>query len=170
MNFLTLCKTRYAVRSYQEKAVEPEKLEVILKAAQAAPTAANRQPVRLFVCQSEEALQKIRDAADIHGAPLAILVCCDKTIAWKREFDGKSSMDIDASIVTDHMMLAATDLALGSLWVCWFEPEKIRRTFQLSPNLEPVNILAIGYDKGEPLSMERHSQTRRPFTETVTFV
>ena len=49
MDFLKLVRARYSVRQYQNRPVEPEKVEQLLEAAQAAPTAANCQPVRLLV-------------------------------------------------------------------------------------------------------------------------
>ena len=58
MDFLKIAKQRYSVRSYKKQPVEKEKLDKILEAAHAAPTAANLQPVRLIVVQSEEGLGK----------------------------------------------------------------------------------------------------------------
>lgn len=75
MDFLELAKSRYSVRSYTNKKVEQEKLHKILLAAHVAPTAANFQPVRLIVVQDDEGLNKIGKAANIYGAPLAIIVC-----------------------------------------------------------------------------------------------
>ena len=81
--------------------------------------------------------------------------------------DGKKIGDIDASIVTDHMMLMAASLGLDTLWVCMFKPDAVREEFALPPHVEPVNILFIGYGAGEPASPERHDQTRKPLCETV---
>ena len=77
MDFITIAKQRMSVRDYKETKVEPEKLEQILEAAHVAPTAANLQPIRLIAVQSEEGLAKISKAANIYGAPLAIIVCAD---------------------------------------------------------------------------------------------
>ena len=52
MDFLKLVRARYSVRQYQNRPVEPEKVEQLLEAAQAAPTAANCQPVRLLVVET----------------------------------------------------------------------------------------------------------------------
>lgn len=117
MDFITIAKQRMSVRDYKETKVEPEKLEQILEAAHVAPTAANLQPIRLIAVQSEEGLAKISKAANIYGAPLAIIVCADHDKAWVRPFDQKQTGDIDASILTDHMMLQATELGLGTVWV-----------------------------------------------------
>ena len=117
MNFLEIAKSRYSVRDYTSQKVEQEKLEKILFAAHVAPTAANLQPVRLIVVQEDEGLNKIGKAANLYGAPLAIIVCSEHTKAWTRPFDRKQTVDIDASILTDHMMMEATELGLGSVWI-----------------------------------------------------
>lgn len=72
-----------------------------------APTAANHQPVRLIVVNKKEELEKIGKAANIYNAPLAIIVCSDTSRAWQRPIDGMKTTDIDATIITDHMMLAS---------------------------------------------------------------
>lgn len=169
MSFLELAKKRYSVRSYTPQKVEEEKLDKILQAAHAAPTAANLQPVRLIAVQSKEGLEKIGKAANIYGAPLAVIVCADHNKAWVRPFDKKQTADIDASILTDHMMLEAAELGLGSVWVCYFNPDIIKKEFELPGNLEPINILAIGYSNEEAADPERHSQTRIPIKELVSY-
>lgn len=169
MNFLDIVKTRYSVRKYTDKKVEAEKLDQILNAAHAAPTAANLQPVRLLVVQEEESLKKISKAANIYKAPLAIIVCADHSKEWKRPFDGKKTTDIDASILTDHMMLQATELGLGSVWICFFKPDIIKEEFQLPDSLEPINILAIGYANETPADPERHLAARIPLSQLVSY-
>lgn len=144
MELLEIAKKRHSVRKYTGKEIEQEKLDKILEAAHAAPTAANMQPVRLMVVKSKEGLEKVGKAANIYQAPAAIVVCADKTKAWKCPFDGKITTDIDASILTDHMMLEATELGLGSVWICYFNPDILKEELNLPKNLEPVNILALG--------------------------
>ena len=169
MDFIEIAKKRYSVRGYQDKKVEEEKLEKILEAAHVAPTAANLQPIRLIVVQSREGLAKIGKGANLYGAPLAVIVCADHGKAWVRPFDKKQTADIDASILTDHMMLQATELGLGSVWICYFKPDVISREFGLPDDLEPVNILAVGYSDEEAADPERHSQTRIPVEELVSY-
>lgn len=169
MDFLELAKSRYSVRSYESQKVEQEKLEKILLAAHVAPTAANLQPVRLIVVQEGKGMDKIKKAANIYGAPLAIIVCSEPAKAWTRPFDGKNVSDIDASILTDHMMMEAASLGLGSVWICYFKPDIIRQEFELTDTLEPVNILAIGYSKDEQADPERHTMQRIPLDELVYY-
>lgn len=169
MNFLEIAKKRYSVRSYTGKKVEQEKLDKILLAAHVAPTAANKQPVKLIVVQSDEGLNKIGKAADLYGAPLAIIVCCEHQKAWTRPFDKKQTVDIDASILTDHMMIEATELGLGSVWICYFKPDVIQKEFDLPDTLEPVNILAVGYSDESPADPERHATQRIPLSDLVCY-
>ena len=146
MNVLDIAKKRYSVRAYKNKPVEKEKLDKILACAHVAPTAANL----LLVVQDKERLKSIAKAGNIYNAPLAIIVCADHSNAWKRPFDNKQTTDIDAAILTDHMMLQATELGLGTVWVCFFKPDIIKQEFSLPDHLEPVNILAIGYGNDAP--------------------
>ena len=169
MDFLEIAKKRYSVRNYSDRKVEAEKLDKILQAAHVAPTAANLQPVHLIAVQGKDGLEKIGKGANIYGAPLAVIVCANHDKAWVRPFDNKQTTDIDASILTDHMMIEATELGLGSVWVCYFKPDIIRKEFNLPDNLEPVNILAIGYSNEEAADPERHSQTRIPVKELVSY-
>ena len=167
MNFLELVKKRYSVRNYNDKEISEEILNYILEAAHVAPTAANLQPVRLIVVNKKEELEKIGKAANIYNAPLAIIVCSDTSRAWQRPFDGMKTTDIDATIITDHMMLAATEQDLGSVWICYFKPDVVKEEFSLPENLELINILAIGYTDEEPQDANRHSEKRIPLSELV---
>ena len=169
MDFIELAKKRYSCRSYSEKKVEREKLDLILEAGRVAPTGKNLQPQRLIVVQEEEGLAKIATAANLYKAPLAIIICADLDGVWVRPFDNKHIAEIDTSIITDHMMLQATALGLGSVWICHFKPDVIRTEFHLPPNLEPINILAIGYGNDQPKSPSRHDEMRKPLNKTVFY-
>lgn len=169
MNFLEMAKKRYSARGYLRKPVEPEKLKTILEAGRVAPTACNNQPQRILVVQSPEGLEKLGRCYRTFNAPVALIVCADHRRSWTRSYDGKNSADIDASIVTDHMMLCATDCGLNSVWICAFNPSILREEFQIPDSLEPINILFIGYADGEPRSPERHDQMRLPLSDTVFY-
>lgn len=83
-DFLSLAESRYSVRSFTDRKVEPEKLEKILQAGRVAPTAVNNQPQIIYVLQSPEALARMGQATKyLFGAPQALLVCYDENICWK---------------------------------------------------------------------------------------
>ncbi|MGN0592594.1 MAG: nitroreductase family protein [Ruminococcus sp.] len=168
MEFSELITKRHSVRSYMQKEVEPEKRNAILEAGRIAPTAANLQPISVIVTEEKTGLAKLGKAANIYGAPLALIVCADHSTAWKRPFDGKQTTDIDASIVTDHMMLKATELGLGSVWICYFKPDVLKSEFNLPDNLEVVNILAVGYsDEAVVTAKDRKDMTEFAFFEKL---
>ncbi len=160
---------RYSVRQYEEKKVEEEKLNAILEAGRVAPSAHNSRPIKLIVVQSAEGLAKIKKTANIYEAPLVIIACGDTKAAAVRPADGRPLVDVDTSIVTDHMMLQACALGLGTCWICAFDPQSIRKEFNLPEHLEPVNLLAIGYAADKPLSPEKHDQRRKTIAELVAY-
>ena len=167
MDFLSLAKKRYACRKYTAQKVEQAKLDTILEAGRVAPTGANRQPQRLIVVRSQEGMERLARCTRDFGAPCAVIVCADTGEAWTRKYDGKTISDIDASIVTDHMMLCAASLGLDTLWICMFKPEAVREEFALPANVEPVNILLIGYGDGPAADPNRHDTLRKPLSATV---
>ena len=169
MSFLELAKKRYSVRKCENRKVEQEKLLKILEAGRVAPSGHNNQPIRLIVVQQPDGLEKLKKGANVYGAPLAIIVCGDRNEAWIRPYDDKNILDIDASIVTDHMMMQASDLGLGTVWVCYFDPVAVKREFNIPDSVEPINILAVGYAAGEPTSPERHNQARKSLQEIVSY-
>ena len=145
MTFADLTNERYSSRSYTDEPVSDEDIVSILEARRMAPTAKNLQPVRVIVADTPESIARIGKAAGPYGATVALIVVADASKAWVRPQDGKNFGDIDASIVTTQMMYEATDMGLGTLWVCMFKPDVIRRNFGLDDDMIPVNILAVGY-------------------------
>lgn len=53
MNFLELAKKRYSVREFSNKKVEKEKILKILESAKIAPTAKNKQPIKIYYCTDD---------------------------------------------------------------------------------------------------------------------
>ncbi len=77
MNFEKLSAERYSLRKFDTRPVEQEKLNLILEAGRNAPTAHNKQPQRIFVFRSPEALEKADACMDCHfHAPVVIGVGC----------------------------------------------------------------------------------------------
>lgn len=169
MDFLQLAKTRYSVRKYKDIPVEKEKLDKILEAGRVAPTGVNAQPQRIIAVTSKGGMEKLSKGAKTFDAPVALIVCADKQEAWTRSYDGKNIAEMDASIVSAHMMLEATDLGLGTLWMCWFKPDVVRDEFGIDENLEINNILLIGYSDDEVKYSDRHDKERKPIDKTVTY-
>lgn len=165
MDFLELAQKRYSVRGFQETPVPQESIEKILLAANAAPTAHNNQPQKIFVINSQKGLAALKKCTECHyNAPLAFLVCYEKEKCWKRPYDNKNSGDIDASIVATHMMLEAAQLGIGSTWIMYFIPEAVKTEFELPESLEPTAILIMGYPNAGPSQAHFQRQALEDFT------
>jgi nitroreductase len=169
MDFLTLSKKRYAVRAYLDQALSDEQMSSLLQAAQNAPTAHNNQPQVIIVAQSPEGLAIIDQATrGRFNAPVVFVVCYDRRLSWKRK-DGADSGPWDASIIATHLMLEATDLGLGSIWIGMFKPEVLIEKLNLSEDIIPVALIPIGNIDPKSVPFEYHNQ-RRPLSETVKFI
>lgn len=168
MNFLDLAKERYSVRSFSTRKVEEDKIDEIIEAGCVAPTACNLQPQRIIVVKTEEAIEKMERCtrAKFH-ATLAFLVCYDKNRCWIRDYDGKSSGEIDASIAATHMMLEASSIGIGSTWVMHFIPEAIYEEFSLPSNLIPVALLEMGYPSADVKPASGH-YNKKPISDIVS--
>lgn len=77
-------------------------------------------------------------------------------MCWTRDIDGKSSGDIDASIVDTHMMLEAWELGIGSTWIMHFITEAVISEFNLPDNVVPVCILVMGYPAHDAVPSAQH--------------
>ncbi|MEG0329517.1 MAG: nitroreductase family protein [Longicatena sp.] len=168
MEFSEVIRKRYSLRDYTDQEVEREKLDAILEAGRIAPTAANTQSQRIYVMEGTK-LERLCKYTNLHGAKLALIVCGNHEEAWVSRYDKKDSATIDASIVCTHMMLEATSLGLGSLWVCSFDPKGVHDEFDMGESIEPINILCLGYPKGVGASSTRFDETRKKIEEIVVF-
>ena len=168
--FLELAQSRYSVRKYAEKPIEPEKLEQILRAGQLAPTACTYQPQRIFVLQSPEAIAKVRGLTRYaFNAPVVLLICANMDESWVG-VDGHYAAPIDAAIVITHMMLEAWDLGIGSCWVRGFDKNVIAAAYDLPSNLEPVAFLPLGYPAENSHPARGWHDKRKALEETVRYL
>jgi len=157
MNFNELINKRYSVRSYKTEPVEEEKLVQVLNAARLAPTAVNRQPFQLVVIHTagrEAELKRIYGKEWLSQAPVVICVCSVPSQAWSR-MDNKNYNQVDAAIAMDHLILAATDLGLGTCWVAAFDPAAAREILRLPEGVEPIAFTPIGYPADQPKEKKR---------------
>lgn len=167
MNFLDLAAQCYSVRAYSDRKVEQEKIDLILKAAQLAPTAVNDQPQMIYVLKSDEALARInRLCRCIYGAPLVFLICSDERRAWKSQTEpGYSAGEMDCSIVCTHMMLEAWEQGLGSVWVRLFDVAEVAKAFDLPPYIKPICLLPVGYAASRAKPYAPWHDVYRPIAE-----
>ena len=165
MEFDKLIRSRFSVRSFTNQPVDRDTILEILEAARFAPSAVNFQPWHFVVLTETEKLAEIQQAYPrnwFREAPVCIVICADYRHSWKRKLDGKDFADVDVAIVTDHLILKATELGLGTCWVCNFDVELAKKILQIPEFIEPLVIVPIGYSLAEaPLKI------RKSLSETV---
>lgn len=170
MNFMDLAKARYSVRKFTDKPIEPEKLNVVLEAARLAPTAKNLQPVHIYVVQSKEGMEKMRQLTPCHyGAPMVLVFAKNMQEEWHHPQEDLTSGVEDVAITVTHAMLAATEQGLGTCWVKFFVPQDVARAYNLPAYLVPVALLPIGYAAQDAAPSDRH-QDRKDLKELVTYL
>lgn len=143
--------TRTSVRDYEDKPVDDDKVEQLLRAAMAAPTAGNKQPWRFIVIKDRATLDAIADTFHTMKmaakAPLAIVVCGELEATFPGE--GVGYWVQDASAATENLLLAAHSMGLGAVW-CGIYPitervNALKEMLNIPEGIMPLNVIPIGY-------------------------
>jgi nitroreductase len=168
MDFRQLAAARRSVRAYRPDPVPEALLREVLEAACLAPSACNRQPFRVVVLTTrgrEADLLRVYPKPWFVEAPLVLAVCAVPAEAWTRSrHDGWSAAETDATIATDHLLLAAADRGLGTCWVAAFDPVAAREVLGLPDDVVPVAFTPLGWPADAPAPKER-----RPLEELVRY-
>jgi nitroreductase len=167
MDFFDVVEKRQSVRRYAARAVEPEKLNRILEAANRAPSAGNFQSFEIYVVQGEERIKALTAVTFgqefVAQAPVSIVFC---TNASRCQYQPPDVFALeDASIACTFAMMAVTALGLASCWVGAFVPANVASVLGCEEGVVPMAILSIGYADEEP---ERTS--RRDLNELLRFL
>lgn len=153
--------TRTSIRAFTDQPVEPEKIEVLLKAGMAAPSAVNRQPWAFVVITEREGLDALAavhpNARMLSTARAAIVVCGDLTKAIEGPMSAFWVQD--ASAATENILVAANALGLGAVWTGVFpNPERvsaIAEVLELPSSVIPLNVIPIGYPAENPAPKDK---------------
>jgi len=146
---------RRSIRKYTSRAVEESKIEQLLKAAMAAPSAGNEQPWEFIVLRDRTTLNAIPKihpySLMLYEASVAILVCGDLS---REKYKGYWVQDCAAA--TENMLIAVNDKGLGAVWLGIYPVEEritgLRRLLSIPENRIPFSLVALGYpaEKKEP--------------------
>ncbi len=146
---MLLMASRYSCRKFDpNRKIDLSQFSAVIEAAGIAPSACNRQPWEFLAVSDEKGLEAIAKSYDrdwIKNAPGCIIALANHNQSWHRPSDGKDHSDIDLSIAIEHICLAATTLGLGTCWVCNFDTDIIRQTYNFPENIEPVALIPIGF-------------------------
>lgn len=147
MAVLEQIRQRYSVRKYEDRPVEPEKLEAVLEAARLAPSARNVQEWRFVVVQDAAMRTRLVEAAfgqAFVGQAAAVIACCATNTDYVMRC-GQAAHPIDLAIAMEHMALQAVEEGLGTCWIGSFEPEQIRTLLDIPDDIAVVELLTLGY-------------------------
>lgn len=169
MQFAKLANQRHSVRSFTSQKVEKSTIEQIIEVARKAPSAVNFQPFTVYAVLEGDKLEKIKKCYHrswMNSATVIIVVVSNRDMGWKRSIDMKNYADIDAAIFIDHLTLQATDMGLGTCWVCNFDVDGVNEVLGLKPNQEPIALIPIGY----PENNEIPAKKRKSLDELVVWL
>mgnify|MGYP001134308469 CR=1 FL=1 len=167
VDLFDVIRTRRSVRAFKAQAVEAGKVEQVLAAANAAPSAGNLQGYEIFLfTRGRERTLLARAALDqffVAEAPVVLVFCANqaRSAAKYRERGARLYAIQDATIACTFAMLAATALGLGTVWVGAFDDAAVQRVVGRQ-DLLPVAILPIGYPAERP-----EPTPRRPLSDLV---
>ena len=122
--------------------------------------------LRIIVVKTEGRqgeLKKIYPKDWFAEAPYVLCVCSIPEKCWGRK-DHKSFADVDAAIVMDHIILAATALDLGTCWIGAFDSRAAREVLRLDQTWEPVVFTPLGYPREATVN-----RVRKPLEDLVVY-
>lgn len=166
MDFTKVLQKRYSVRAYKPDPVEEEKVRQVLEAACLAPTAVNKQPFQIIVIRTADRkadLKRIYYQDWFAQAPLVIGICGIPAQSWTSQ-DGKNYAEIDVTITMTYLILAATNLGLGTCWIGSFDAAAAREVLGLPDGVEPMAFTPLGYPADRPGPRER-----KPVSQLVRY-
>ena len=147
---------RRSIRGFQKKQVSHDEIELMLKAAMAAPSACNLQPWAFIVADEPELLENLKKCTGqgSYNAPLFIVVCgINKHIPWKDE-----GWRQDCGGAIENILLEATELGLGSVCVGAFDELAVRKLLDIPEGVHPICMVEIGYPAYEKEPMTWYTE------------
>jgi nitroreductase len=171
MTARTLFQRRFSCRDFDPTPLDREVVEAVLEAARWAPNGGNLQPWRFVVVIDPARRRAVAGAAYGQGflvqAPVVITVCAvPEESATEYGRRGRELYCLqDTAAAAENILLAATELGLGSCWVGAFDEAAISRVLDLSGSWRPVALIALGH----PAEAEAR-RSRRPLAEITRWL
>lgn len=145
-DLLDLMTSRRSIRDFTGDPVSAEQLETMLQAAMAAPSARDLRPWHFVVVRDRQMLDKLSDvhkyAYMLKKAPLAVVVCGDPKVSEKFWVE-------DTCVATQNLLLAATALGLGGVWISLYPKRKheryVRELLDIPEHVGVLCVVAVGY-------------------------
>jgi len=153
---------RKSVRSYRSDAVPDEKLQMLVRAGMAAPTAVDKRPWEFVVVTDRAVLKQLADALPYakmaDRAAAAIIVGGDVRKQW-----GGMESDywiMDCSAATQNILLAAESMGLGAVWTAVYPEDSrvraVRQILGIPPHVVPLNLIPVGVPAGREKAKDKY--------------
>ncbi len=162
---LSVIMNRKSVRTFSGEKLSQEQIDVLLKAAMAAPTAGNVQPWELLVITDESVVEDVFGEgrrADMYKSAGAVIVVCGHSMQMRvpRGEPDAAPQEVpngywyeDCSCAAENLLLAAEAQGLGAVWMSAYPDERkmagIIEYFHLPENILPLAIIPVGYPAGD---------------------
>ena len=174
-----IIKTRRSVRQFADKEVKEADILACLEAARLAPSACNSQPTHFVILDDKKVKDDFADAVFtgrflpckfFKSAPVLVAVCVEQnanlTVKAGQKIAGRPFYITDHAIATEHFVLKATELGLGTCWIGWFSSQKAQEFLKTPKGVEVHTLIALGYPKN-PAPKTPH--TRKKLDEIYSF-
>jgi nitroreductase len=171
---------RVSCRAYQHTPVPQAQLMQILEAARLAPSACNQQPWRFAVVRNPDLRRRIVEEGFLPGikmtwaidAPVQVVVGMERSFVTHRIAASVSGVNypwVDIGIAGEHLVLAATELGLGTCWIGWIKPRVVGRIVGWPASVKPVVVITVGY-ASDPATGTPPASRRRPLAALVRWL
>lgn len=168
MEFNELIYKRRSVRSFTDRTVSREEIDILLTAATRAPSACNMQSWHFYAVTDADVKSGFSEfcAPWVATAPVVFVVCTDEEQIITRFGDRAKIFPIqDTALAIENMLLAAADMGLGGCFIGAFDAEKCRKALKIPEKLGIVALVPIGEAKAEP-----QDRGRKPLGDVVTYI
>ena len=169
-NIVEIITHRRSIRSYDIKEIDTDKIEYVLDAFRKAPSAKNIQPWKLIIVKEKNKKTDLSIACNnqlfIAEAPLIIVACANEEEAYSTMGGYMSSYPIDIAIALEHLMLAATEIGLGTCWIGAFKENLVKGILGIPDNIRVVALTPLGYPGP---NAETPKRGRKSISEIVCF-
>jgi len=168
---LDLIFRRVSIRKFTNEDVDDETLNLILEAANAAPSAGNLQARDFVVVRDKERKIRLAKAAlkqmFIAEAPVVVVVCANYPRSMRVYGErGKLYAEQDATAAVENMLLAVTAFELGAVWVGAFDESEVSKILNLPEFVRPMAIVPIGHPAEKPGRRSRYPVSMLTHYET----
>lgn len=164
---MSLLLKRRSTRNFTDKVIEKDAITKLLKAAMQAPSANNQQPWEFIVVDDRELLDKLSEASsgawmlkNVNVAIVPLILKGDRSPHFAVQ---------DLSAATQNILLEATNLGIGSVWIGVYPLEDrvayIKKVLNIKEDINPFSMIALGYPLYDKDINIRYDKTRIHFNK-----